>query len=61
MSYFNLGQNVANLIEKNLNVVAKSNPLWQADRMRRYGSLININPSACIYHPSCTCTGSHTV
>ena len=26
-------------------IVAKSYPLWQADRIRCYGSLININPS----------------
>ena len=42
----NSGQDVANKRERQINiVVAKSFPLLLAAGMRRYGSLININPS----------------
>ena len=43
----NLSQDVANTRKRNLaaHVVAKSGPLYLAVRMRRYGSLIKINPS----------------
>ena len=43
-----LGQDVANKSERRqtaAHIVAKSYLLWLAVRMRRYGSLININPS----------------
>ena len=45
----NLGQDVANKTERKMTaarIVAKSYLLQQAVRLRRYGSLININPSA---------------
>ena len=45
MANFNLGQDVANKREK----LDKSFPLKQAVGMRRYGSLININPSGSIF------------
>ena len=51
MVYLNLDQIVANK-RRNIAIdahgVAKSNPLQQAVGMRRYGSLININPSGLI-------------
>ena len=46
MAIVNVGQDVANKIDIVAYEVAKSYPLWQAVKMRRYGSLININPSA---------------
>ena len=48
MASLNSGQDVANKRERKLtsaHIVAKSYLLWQAVRLRRYGSLININPS----------------
>ena len=48
MANLTLGQDVANKGERKqtaAHVVAKSYLLYQAARMRRYGSLININPS----------------
>ena len=48
MANLNLCQDVANKRERKqriAHIVAKSYPLWQAVRMRRYDSLININPS----------------
>ena len=53
MASLNLGQDVANKIERKLtaaHIVAKSYPLYLAVKMRRYGSLIRINPS---YHHTC--------
>ena len=47
----NLGQDVANKSEGKYTaarIVAKSNPLQQAVETHRYGSLININPTADI-------------
>ena len=43
MANLNLGQNVANKRERK--IVAKSFSVEQAAGMRRYGSLISINPS----------------
>ena len=49
MASLNLGQDVVNkkkeLKQTAAHIVAKSYPLQQAAGMRRYGSLININPS----------------
>ena len=48
MASLNLGQDVANKRERKyiaVHIVAKSYPLYIAVRMRRYGSLIKINPS----------------
>ena len=48
MASLNLDEDVANKRERKqtaANVVAKSYPLYLAVRMRRYGSLIKINPS----------------
>ena len=45
MADLNLSQDVANK-KTAAHIVANSNPIQQAARMRRYGSLININPSA---------------
>ena len=51
MASLNLGQDVANKREikqtdAHAHIMAKSYLLYLAVRMRRYGSLININPSA---------------
>ena len=74
MANLNLGQDVANKREIKYtaaHIVAKSYPLYLAEEMRRYGSLIYINPSgsfhvdpsicpkqngAAIYIQSCTTT-----
>ena len=56
MASLNLGQDVANKRERKLtaaHVVAKSYPLYLAVRMRRYGSLIKINPSDFHWHGIC--------
>ena len=48
MASLNLGQYVANKRRRKQgtdDIVAKSNNLWQAEGMHRYGSLIYINPS----------------
>ena len=48
MANLNLGQDVANKRERKhtaAHKVAKFYPLKLAERMRRYGSLITINPS----------------
>ena len=49
MANLKLGQDVANKRKRKntvAHIVANSYPLWQADRMRCYGSLINISPSS---------------
>ena len=45
MANLNLGEDVANKIKRKQNSSTKSYPLQQPVEMRRYGSLININPS----------------
>ena len=53
MANLNLGQDVANKSERidqtAAHIVAKSNFLLQAVKMRRCSSLININPPASYY------------
>ena len=47
MASLSLGQDVANGTKRKYpagHIIAKSYPLYRAVRMRRYGSLININP-----------------
>ena len=51
MANLNLGRDVANKRVRKYTAahkVANSYPLYLAVRMRRYGSLIKINPSGCI-------------
>ena len=51
MASLNFGQDVANKRERKLtaaHIAAKSYPLCLAVRMRRYGSLLNINPSLLV-------------
>ena len=58
MANLNLGQDVANNKERKQtagHIVAKSYPLWQAVGMRRYGSLININPPIASSNPLLLC------
>ena len=52
MASLNLGQDVANKRERKwsaAHIVAKSYPLLLAVGMRRYGSLINMNPSGSMH------------
>ena len=60
MASLNLGQDMANKKERKYtaaHIVAKFYPLYLAVRMRRYGSLININHSWNYYwHSSVTRT-----
>ena len=58
MANLNLGQDVANKVERKLTAVltvAKSYLLKQAEKMRRYGSLVNINPSVLLEPVSSCC------
>ena len=55
MTNLNLVQDVANKRERKkpaARIVAKSDLLWPAASIRRYGSLININPSDVPRHCS---------